>query len=413
MESNKKKILYFVPTFPVLSETFISNEISKLIEFGNLDVTVFSLQEGSGKTPENVRNQTYFERISFFSSLWAFLTFILAQPKKAKKIHKLVLGEDRFPYFSLRSPKNSRVLHFFKGITYAELFKKFQPAHIHVHFLSSISSIAMVAAEVLEIPFSVSAHAKDVFVDGSLMSTKAKKSKFISVCNGNTWKEVVKYANLTKSSGKVRLLFHGVSLPKSSLSEQRNPSQNGIPLIFTLARYVEKKGLIYLIEAAKVLKERNYDFIVKVAGFGPLYNELKNKILQYDLSGKFVLLGTETQGIPNKKVLSYMEDADIYVMPFIQASSGDVDGVPYSSIEAAFTKLPIIATNAGSISDLVTKDTGLIVPQKDSLALADAIEILLNDKDLRLDLGNKVYNKAVTLFDISRNTRELEKLLLQ
>jgi glycosyltransferase involved in cell wall biosynthesis len=100
-------------------------------------------------------------------------------------------------------------------------------------------------------------------------------------------------------------------------------------------------------------------------------------------------------------------------LPSISTSWNDVDGVPTAMIEAALFKLPIVTTDAGSITDLITNsENGILVPQKDSEALAYALEKLIFDESLRIRLGENVYKKAKEMFDLEKNVKELEKLIL-
>lgn len=419
----KKKILYFVPQFPVLTETFIESEISKLISFGNLDIEVFSLAPGSGKLSDNVKDHVHYEKLTMSIALRSFFTYVVKSPRNAMNVHSLVLGEDKIPYLINLKKDNdprtklsvlgrfhrSRFIHFLKGVAYTGMIAKYNPDHIHANFLSDSSTVALVAAKLLKVPFSVAAHAIDVFVEGTLIPVKAKEAKFIVICNGNTWREVIDQANRTKSSGKVRLLFHGVPLDK--LNNAKKLSRFDVPYIFTIARLVEKKGLKYLIEASKILKQREVKHKIGIAGGGPLYEELIEYIKLCNVEDCVEILG-ENKGVANDLVMSHLKIADIYCAPFIKASSGDMDGVPYSMLEAAFAKLPIITTNAGSIGDLVTSENGIIVPQKDSAALANALENLIKDSNLRSSLSEKVYKAVISKFDIDKNVKEMEALFL-
>ena len=420
--NEKKKLLYYIPHFPVLSETFIEREASKLVEFDQMDITILSLTAGSGAMSENIKDKVHYVRLTIGICVSALFSYVFKNPKKMIEIHKLVMGKDRLPYFlnlskddSARTKMSvlgrfhgSRFIHYWKGVAYAKVFEKYHPDHIHAHFLSDSSTVAMVAAKILGVPFSISAHATDVFREGTLIPIKAREAKFITVCNGNTWKEAVKYANQTKSSGKVKLIFHGIDSNK--FLDVAIPEKPKVPFIFTIARLVEKKGLRYLIEASKILKTRNIDHVVKIAGYGPMYHELLDLIEKNDLASNVQILG-EGKGIPNVQVAGLLQVADIYAAPFIHASDNDVDGVPTTVIEAALAKVPIIATDSGSIADLVTEETGLIVKQRDSVGLADAIEKLINDKELSQKLVLTAHKQAREQFDLNKNVGELQNLI--
>lgn len=426
-ESKKRNILFYVPHFPVLSETFIEREASKLMDSPNMNLIVVSSAAGTGALSENLVDQVHYEKITLGACFSAFFGYVLGSPKKVLDIHRLVNGSegitDLVPYLiSFNNDKSartnqsflgrfhkSRFVHFLKGLAFAKVLEKYEPDHIHCHFLSDISTIMMVAAKALGITFSVSAHAKDVFVEGTLIPIKAREAKFITVCNGNTWKEVVKQANLTKSSGKVKLMFHGIDSHK--FFDVPLPKKPDKPFIFCIARLVEKKGLKYLIESSKILRDRGLDHCVKIVGAGPLYDELCTLVSDYGLENNVEILGAG-KGLPNKEVAGWFQVADIYTAPFIVASDGDVDGVPTTVIEAALAKLPIVATDSGSMSDLVTPSTGVIVEQKSAEQLANAFEELIKDSEMRVILGNAAYEQAIKQFDLNNNVGELERLLL-
>lgn len=421
----KKRILYFVPQFPVLSETFIEREVSKLVEFGNLDLQIVSLQPGTGALSENLEGKIEYVNLSLFDCLKAFISYILLSPKKALEAHKLISGDDKTPYFlssgDSSNPRsktsvlgkfhNSRLIHYLKGLGYAKVFERYNPDHIHAQFLSDSSTICMVAAKVLDLPFSISAHAIDVFVEGTLIPIKAREATFISVCNGNTWSEVVKQANLTKSSGKVKLMFHGINTEKLFSGEPWE--KPAVPVILSIGRLVEKKGHEYLIKASRILKDHGVVHQIRIGGGGPLYQELFDLIKSLNVADTVEIIGqSAAEGPTNKQVGSLMQSADIYSAQFIVASTGDRDGLPTTVIEAALARLPIVATAAGSMRDLITGETGIVVPEKDPEALATAFEKLLSDKELRQNLASKVNIAAKKNFNIERNVKELEDLFL-
>lgn len=423
-ESKKKKVLYFVPEFPKISETFIHREIEKLLEFGNLDITVFSLVKASGETVEGVKQITHYQRINIFTCIIAFFKYILPNPRKIFEIHKLIKGNDVVPYFITMHPPQqiegrtsffakitlSRLVLFFKGIAYARLFEKFEPDQIHVHFFSSPSTIALIASKVLEVPFSISAHARDVFVDGSLISVKSLHAEFVVVCNGHTWSKCIELAGEDKSS-KIYKIFHGVDANKIFSGEQKLTKPNR-PVILTVARLVEKKGLRYLIEASKILKDRGIDHQIDVIGPGPLFEQLTDLIISLGLDGNVNIHG-DGEGLSFSETAEFYKIADIFALPSIETGEGDVDGVPTAVIEAALAKLPIITTSAGSITDLMDENIGVLIQQKDSYELATAIEKLIYYPDQRVSLGERAYKKASKMFDINKNVAELEKLLLR
>ena len=304
-----------------------------------------------------------------------------------------------------------RLYLFLKSLAYTSYFKKFSPNEIHVHFLNDSSTIAMVASIILDIPFSINAHARDITQYPTLPVQKAKYAKFITVCNKYAYEKCIEIAQ--SDNQKIHLIYHGhdkEKLFKYPVTIQKDNTKTNIFAGGT--RLTEKKGLGYLIEASKILKEQNIKHKINLIGPGPLYDALIEKIKFYDLSDTFIIHG-KGQGLPFGYVSQYYQTADIFALPIINTDDNDVDGIPNTIIEAALAKLPIITTNAGSVGELIEDNvTGLVVEQKNSVMLANAIKKLIDDKDLRVNLGNAAYDKAIKMFDSNTNVGELEKLLV-
>jgi colanic acid/amylovoran biosynthesis glycosyltransferase len=398
----KKKILYFIPEFPGLTETFIEREVSKLIEFGNLDVTVLSLRQGVGVTSKETLEKVYYRRLNFLSLVQG-LFYIITNPLRVYSAFTLVSKDNSKSFLGI-------LYLFIKSLGYAKIFSFYNPDHIHVHFLSESSTIALIVSIVLNVPFSISGHARDVFVEGTLIPEKVKHAEFVVICNGYSYRKCIELAGKDLSD-KIHKIYHGVSpdLFKDAPKVDKPP----VPLIFLGGtRLVEKKGLRYMIDASKILKKRGIAHKVVLVGPGNLYEELSEYIKKLDLEDTVIIIG-EGRGTPFEIVKEYYKIADIFVLPSIETAAGDADGVPTVVIEAAIAKLPIITTNAGGISDLILDgETGIIIPQRDAQALAEKIDHLIIHPELRKSLGEKAYTRAIVLFDLDENVKKLEELLL-
>jgi glycosyltransferase involved in cell wall biosynthesis len=400
----KKKVLYFIPSFPVRSETFIQREVSKLIDRDNLDLTVFSLDGDRAELYENVKPCVKYYRLNW-KDVFTSIPFIVVRRSQVLKAFKLVKKDKTKSFFG-------RFFLFLKSLAYAYVFSRLNPDHIHVHFMSDSSTIVMVASVLLDVPYSISGHAIDVVVYGSLISEKALTSKFIAVCNQTVWAKVVKEANKVKKSGKVKLMFHGIDYEKT-FGETLHINKPDRPLIYSVpSRLVEKKGVEYLIKASKILKDRGIDHFVYIVGYGERYQEYLDLIAGLGLEETVKILG-DNKGLPNEEVIAYMKIADIYAFPNTVSREGDIDGVPTTVIEAAMAKLPIIVTSAGSTTDLIEDNvTGLIIREKDEEELAGAIIKLMESSSLRDRLGEKAFIKARGMFDLEKNIEDLEKLFI-
>lgn len=390
---SKKKILYFIPEFPRLTETFIEREVSQLIKRNNLNVNILSLQKASGQASEKVLEVTEYKRLDWKHALLALLYFFT----RTKKVFEMIrIIPDKYL--------------FFKSLGYTKIIEEYRPDHLHAHFLSDPSTIIMVASEILGIPFSISGHARDVFVEGTLIPEKVKRAKFIAICNSFSWKKCIEIAG-RDNADKIYKIFHGIDTDLfADPPKKQKPNR---PVIFLGGtRLVEKKGIKYMIEASRILLDQGIDHQVELVGPGPLYQEFIDLIKDQGLQNNIYIHG-EGKGTSFEEVKEFYKTADIFVFPAIETLEGDADGVPTVVIEAAIAQLPIVSTDAGGITDLVEDGvTGLVIPQKDPQALAVAVEKLIYDKKLGEHLARNANKRAKEIFDLDNNAAKLEELLL-
>lgn len=385
----KKKVLIFIPEFPVVTETFISREVSKLVERGNLDVVILSLKRGEGTFLEGLENKVVYKRLDVLNLLLG-LSYLITRPRRVFDTFNLI----RNPYL------------FLKSLGYSKIFSRYNPDVIYSHFLSEFSTIALAASKLLNVQLAVSAHARDVLENAELVKEKVKYSKFITICNENAWRKVIKLSGVDIPNNVYRV-YHGID--EKDLQGGKKIEKQSIPVIYSIGRLVQKKGLTYLVKASKILKEKGIEHKVYIAGPGPLFDELKGIISKYELNDCVELLG----GVSFDEILGFFKAADMFVLPSIDTEMGDADGIPNVLIEAALLRVPIITTNAGGISEFISSTEGIVIPQRDSKTLAMAIEKLISDSDFAQDLLQNAYTKAKEMFDLNTNVAEIERLLLE
>lgn len=398
----KKKVLYFIPEFPKLTETFIHREVDKLAQSDQINLRVHSMKRASGAISERVEKITSYQRLNVIIFIFAFIHYTLTRFDRVRAAFNILKSDGKGFFKS--------VVLLFKSIGYAKIFERYHPDHIHAHFLSWPSSVVLVASKILNVPFSISAHARDVFVEGELISQKAKEAKFIAVCNNAAWERAASLAGDANRT-KILKIYHGVdeSMLRNGVSQRAKPDR---PLIFSVARLTEKKGLNYLIDASKILRDRGVNHEVHIIGPGPLYDQLTAQIKELGLEN-YVYIEGEGRGLSFDEVREFYKVADIFVLPSIETEDGDSDGVPTVVIEAALSNIAIVTTSAGSISDLITEENGYIVPQKDAFRLATAMEQLIYHEGVRHELGKKAHDKAEEMFNLDKNVGELEKMFLR
>ncbi|MBN1162286.1 glycosyltransferase family 4 protein [Patescibacteria group bacterium] len=413
MENNSKKnVLIFIPEFPGLSETFIEREVAKLVEWGNMNIQVYSLKRGAGATSEKVIEKIRYHRLNI-SNLLFLPVFLLFRLGKVREAYKLVKINPNRKFMG-------NLFLFIKALGYARLFKSFKPDVIYANFMSEPSTICLIASEVLGTDFAISAHAKDVLVtehtkvdeNAELVANKVKKAKFVSICNKYAYEAALRQSD-KEDHKKVHLIYHGLDFKSIENFKSGDLEKPDVSMIFTNGRFVEKKGHKYLIEASRILKDRGFSHVVYLLGApGSYYQETVDYIEKLDVVSTVKVIG-EGEGLPFEKVVAYYRIADVFAYPSINTEIGDADGIANTLIEACAFRLPIVTTDAGSISELIkNEETGLVVPQENSYELANALEKLIVDKEYAANLANNAYEKAVSMFDINRNVGEVQRLLI-
>ena len=182
------------------------------------------------------------------------------------------------------------------------------------------------------------------------------------------------------------------------------------PLILSVARLVEKKGLIYLLQACRSLKDRGYDFRCRIVGEGPLRPSLERLIRDLALTGQVELRGAET----HEHVIEMYRQATLMVLPCVVSENGDRDGIPNSLVESLYMGVPVISTPVSGIPELIKSEVnGLLVPPHDSASLAAAIVRLFEDAGLRQRLAAGGRQTVLAQFDMAANTQHLMRLFLE
>lgn len=155
--------------------------------------------------------------------------------------------------------------------------------------------------------------------------------------------------------------------------------------IGTVARFVEKKGLKYAIEAvAKLDTDRKIQY--SIAGDGERRPELERQIARYDAEDRIELLGWQSQ----EEVAELMDRSHLFLLPSVTAANGDKEGTPTVLLEAQSAGLPIVSTRHAGIPEIVSDgETGLLVPERNVNALSDALIELISRSDEWGEMGRQ------------------------
>ncbi len=394
-------IAYIMSRFPKITETFILNEMVALEESG-LQIEVFSLVRE--KAAVQHRDADRFVAKAHFP-IWGSAALLAAQlywlrrrPGQLFNMWITMLWGNRTSLkFLLRTA--AAVL---AGADFAREIERCRVRHIHAHWATHATTAALVVHQLTGISFSFTGHAHDIYVNQSMLAQKVAAAAFmVTISDYN--KRLVTSAIGPELGEKIQVIRCGVD---TALFQPQPSKTDDRPLnILCIGRLEKKKGQMYLVEACRLLQQRGVKLICRLLGGGDDREALTSQIEMAGLSGVVELLDHQ----PRRVVLQMLAWADVVVMPSITLPNGKKEGIPVALMEALATGLPAVASNLSGIPELIVDgETGLLVPEKDPLALADALLRLKRDPLLRQTLGQQGRAKVISEYDLTRNTARLK-----
>lgn len=254
-------------------------------------------------------------------------------------------------------------------------------AHIHSQWIHASGTVAMYAAWLLDVPFSFTGHAADLFRDRCALEDKIRRAEFI-VCISEFHRRF--FLENGARPEQLIIVYCGIDLswfyPPAHERTSADPYR-----ILSSGRLVEKKGFADLIEACRILADRGERFECVIGGNGELEHDLRAMIERLGLSDRVTVTG---EALMQEKIVEFMHGGDVYVLPCVWAKDGDVDGLPQMLMEAMASGLPAISTRLVGIPDLIRhEESGLLVEPGKPGELADAIQRLMHDRPLAARLA--------------------------
>jgi glycosyltransferase involved in cell wall biosynthesis len=292
----------------------------------------------------------------------------------------------------------------YQAVLLAQQVRARNLTHLHAHFGSIATSVARLASALAGVPYTFTAHAKDIFHEGVNESDLRRKLRdaaaVITVSDFN-----LKYLREVygDDAARVQRIYNGLDLGEFGFS----PPVGRLPIVIAVGRLVEKKGFADLIDACAILAERDCDFRCEIIGDGELAGPLKDQVQRLCLTDRVHLLGPRSRG----EVIERIRQAAVMVVPSVIGADGNRDGLPTVLLEAMALGTPCIATDVTGIPEVVRDEvTGLRVPQHAPAALADRVQRLLGNTPLALSLAANACRLIEQEFDIHHNTAMIREL---
>ena len=301
----------------------------------------------------------------------------------------------------------------FELVSAIKICRKYNFDLIHAHWLIPQGIIAYIINKLLRIPYIITCHGGDIYGLSGKSFTWFKKiiiknAKIITVVSTAIKKEIEN--KLTKNvlievipMGVDSKLFHP-SKYDESIKKRYNITG---PILLFVGRLVEKKGVEYLIESMPSIIKKYPKVKLLIVGSGTLENELKELINKLKLNKNIIFIGP----LPNSELPKYYATADIFISPSIKVKDGDTEGFGLTFVEAVFSGTIPIGTNVGGISDIIKdKKTGLLVKQKSSESISNAVNYVLSNPKI-LKIKEHIKNKLVEIFCWQNISGKYEKLI--
>jgi colanic acid/amylovoran biosynthesis glycosyltransferase len=390
-----RRIGYVLKRYPRYSETFIVNEILAH-EAAGLDIQIFSLMPptdshfqdiiGHVKAPVQYLPYENIKGIDFWQAVKEAQNAI---PGVLTKL-ELVRGE------------NYRDIY--QALILASTVRSTGIGHLHAHFSTSATTVARLASLFSEVPYSFTAHAKDIYhQDVDQASLQRKVNDAAAVVTIGEYNLNYLRRMFPSDNSKIVRIYNGLDLASF---QYRKPERRNNEIV-AVGRLVEKKGFDVLIDACVLLNRRSRQFHCSIIGTGPLESNLRVQIEQLGMQTSVQLTGA----LPRMEMLRYIQEATVLAAPSIVGHDGDRDGLPTTLLEAMALGTPCVSTDVTGIPEVLhDRDTGLMVPQNDSVALANALEQLLQDPELATSLAEKARALIESKFDIHKNTAVLREI---
>jgi glycosyltransferase involved in cell wall biosynthesis len=397
------RIGYVAKMFPRLSETFVLNEILELERQG-AEVVVFSAKKpNEGQFhPQLGRLQA---RVYYLDDMdpkkWAagLAADWDTMAPHGGRIWDLVRA-------ALSDAQPERIDLVWQASWIACRAQELGLDRLHAHFATLPALLAHLAHRVTGIPYSFTAHAKDIFVyspaETRLGELIEHADFMVTVTNFN--RRHLLEALPGVDAAKIRVLHNGID---TEVFTPVPASSRDTDHVLAVGRLVPKKGLDDLLTACALLRDRGRPIRCTIAGGGPDAALLEQRRRELGLEALVTMSGP----IKVDAVRDLMRQASVFALPCRIAADNNVDALPTVLLEALASGLASVSTALSGVPEIISDGIeGRLVAPDQPASLADALEALLDDDEARARCGEAGRRKAVERFDIRRNVAMLHEM---
>ncbi|MBM4065603.1 MAG: colanic acid biosynthesis glycosyltransferase WcaL [Planctomycetes bacterium] len=391
------KIAFFLNRFPMLSQTFVLNQITGLIDRGH-EVDIYAIRpENNTKmhadvTQYNLLNRTHYFRDIPSNKLLRGVTVVGLLIKNYYRKPTSLLKFLRFSsYGKISVVKILCAIDAFpaKGV-YDIIQCHFGPNGILAVILRNIGVVEgkiVTTFHGYDISSYIKKNGNDVyenlFGEGDIFLPISER-----------WKNTL----IELGCDERKIFVHRMGIDTSKfLFSPRNHRENGKVRLLTICRLVEKKGVRYAVQAVAKVLGRYPNLEYKIAGDGPLKIQLEDLIKELNIQDNVKILGWKNQ----EEIVELLKDTDILIAPSITGTDGEQEGIPVALMEALAQGLPVLSTQHSGIPELIQDgESGFLVREGDVDALAERLEFFLVHPEIWSKMGRAGREHAEKYYNI-------------
>jgi len=387
---------YLFERFRSFGQTFCYREVAEVYRQG-VAPPIFSIRNPKGE-PAQDWDARIVKRVHYLPEEKELLEEVQRASKRRRLTPVIIAALDEWG-------RRTDFLRLYQAVYVGLRLQELGIHHVHAHFAGMAARTAFWVAKFFPVTFSFTAHANDIFAPRNFEIGLDKLVSAARVIITETdYSEKFLRERFPERADRIRRIYNGLNLGEFG----RANFSSDPPLIVAIGRLIAKKGFANLIRACALLVEHGRSFRCEIFGEGPLENQLRGQIEESGLKELVQLPGAK----PQHEIRKCLARARVFVMPSVPEAEGGMDNLPTVIMEAMATALPVVSTRIGGIPEMVVEsETGFLVEPDDVVALAGAIEEVINDRSLGQKLGQAGYERAEKFFSIEKNVRELGKLL--
>jgi colanic acid/amylovoran biosynthesis glycosyltransferase len=430
-----RRLAYLFPAFPVLHQTFTLGEVIGLKHKG-YDLRLISLKPSlrNLQQPEAeplIAETLYCPRLASKAMIASFSRALRSRPADVLGLFGAVISAWRtgapgadahddapapttlsFGERLLAIYHHNRYVYLAKSlilvpyaIFVAEALEREGIGHVHAHWATYPTTVALLVKRWAGIPYSFTAHAYDIYMIDRMLPAKIENATFVVTC-ADTNRRYLASLCANGAAHRIHVNYHGTDLGRFSPATRTRDDRYHVMSCGWLKEY---KGFHILLDALALLVERGIDATLDLAGDGPQRAYLEKKAADLGIRDRVTFHGYIGHG----QLVELYRRADVFALPsIVMGKYGRQDVIPNVLAEAMATGLPAVGSRIAGIPELIEHGVnGLTVPERDPEALADALERLWRDPETAARLGAGGRRKVEQIWNRTTNLEELAGLI--